>query len=108
MKINSKISTDILGAVSKILEPYIPELTATPLVKALKTFEHTQEAHTQPAVPLTRKEAAALLKVSLPTIHRFIRAGLLTRVKIGQRLVRITPESVENLLAGDRRKEAEA
>lgn len=95
MKINNKISSAVLSAATGLLQPYIPELSPSALIDALKAYDRKQTGH---ARALTRDEAAEMLSVSRVTVDRYIREGLLKSVKIGPRMVRITPESVDALL----------
>ena len=88
-----------------MLSPYVSELTSKNLLSALKSYndpgasdERPVAAHPEP--PYTRKGAAAFLGVSLPTIDRYLAAGLLDRVRLTAHTVRITPESVHALLKG--------
>lgn len=89
----------IINAATAMLTPYFPELSATGLVEALK---HRETASTADAAtfrkPLTRAEAAEILKVSRPSIDRYIKRGTLRAYHIPPRLVRIDPRSVEELL----------
>lgn len=87
----------IINAATVMLAPYYPELSATGLVEALKHREPTPAASTF-RKPLTRHEAAEILKVSLPSIDRYIKRGMLRAYRIPPRLVRIDPASVEGLL----------
>ncbi len=48
----------------------------------------------------TRKEIAALLKVSIPTIIRWENQGKLPVLHIGENAVRYTQETVNAFLAG--------
>ena len=87
----------IINAACSMLSPYFPELSAAGLVEALK---HRNQTPAAPALrrPLTRAEAAEILKVSVNSINRYVKAGTLRAYKIGKRLVRIDPASVEALL----------
>ena len=80
-----------------MLQQYVPTLSATGLVEALT---HREPAVPAPALrkPLTRREAAEVLQVSLASVNRYIKAGTLRAYKIGKRLVRIDPRSIEALL----------
>lgn len=46
---------------------------------------------------VTKKQAAAILKVSLSTIDNYIKEGLLTRKKVGSRFVRLDVGEVKRL-----------
>ena len=98
MQIRQRITPAILAAASGMLQPFVPELTPQGLLAALKNHEAGHPAAATAEKPLTRKEAAALLSVSLNSVNRYMNTGLLRRVKIGPRVVRIDPASVRELL----------
>ncbi len=100
MQITQRITPAILAAATGMLQPFVPELTPQGLLSALKSHEAGQPATATADKPLTRKEAAALLSVSLNSVNRYMNTGLLRRVKIGPRVVRIDPASVRELLNG--------
>ena len=92
-----QIPIPIVNAAIAMLQPYVPELSATGFVEALTNREPTPA---EPTIrkPLTRAEAAEILQVSINSINRYIKAGILRASKIGKRLVRIDPTSVAALL----------
>ena len=49
---------------------------------------------------LTKKEVASRLNISLPTVDRFIRKGLLQKIVMSPQIVRISLKSVEQFLTG--------
>lgn len=49
---------------------------------------------------LSREEVAERLRISERTVRRYGKLGLLEERKVGPRLVRVTAESVEQLLRG--------
>lgn len=101
MQIRQRITPAILTAATGMLQPFVPDLTPQGLLSALKSHEAGQPATATADKPLTRKEAAALLSVSLNSVNRYMmNTGLLRRVKIGPRVVRIDPASVRELLNG--------
>lgn len=103
MQIRQRINPAILAAATGMLQPFVPELTPQRLLAALKTQDEGLPAIPAAAIPekpLSRKEAAALLAVSLNTVNRYMNTGLLRRIKIGPRVVRIDPASVRELLNG--------
>jgi excisionase family DNA binding protein len=51
-----------------------------------------------PRILLTSKEVAAVLRVTPRTIRRWTHDGILEPVRVGGRIVRYTPESVEALI----------
>ena len=87
----------IINAACSMLSPYFPELSAAGLLEALK---HRNPTPAAPILrkPLTRREAAEFLQVSLASVNRYVKAGTLRAYKIGKRLVRIDPASVEALM----------
>ena len=104
MQVN-KIAPEILMASVAMLSPFVPGLTTDKFLAALKSYngsgasdERRVTAHPEP--PYTRKGAASFLGVSLPTIDRYLAAGLLDRVRLTAHTVRNTPESVQALLKG--------
>lgn len=92
------ITPPILAAACGMLQPFFPELTPQGLLSMLK---NAGKSETLTERPLTRQQAAALLSVSLPTLDRHIKSGILRASKIGPRAVRIDPASVRELLAGE-------
>ena len=98
MKIQTKITPNVIQAAVGLLAPYVPEISPTALVEALRDYGSTKAA--TPEKPLTRKEAAEILGVSLPTINRLLNAGTLRRIRITPAAVRVDPASVRALLNG--------
>jgi len=79
MQVNRPPQNAIHAAVV-MLSPYVPELTAQGLVRALSTYEESK------AMPLpsyiSLRAAAESLGVSRDTVLRMIRAGNLEAVKV--------------------------
>ena len=101
MQISKRIAPQVLTAATGMLQPFIPELSPESLVAALKNHETLKQDKFLAEKPLTRQQAAALLSVSLPTLDRHIKSGILRASKIGPRVVRVDPASVRELLAGE-------
>ena len=99
MILSRKLTPEVLAAVTGILTPYCPELSPTDLVAAIQNFK-TEKKPQGLQKSLTYKEFAALAGLSLPTVHRMSKNGLLKTVKIGPRLVRIPAVEVERILNG--------
>ena len=97
MQISPKINPAILAAV-QLLRQIKPEVTEGELVNWLN--ENQPPKAVLPEKPLTRKETCNLLGISYPSLHRWIRAGRLKSIRIGKRAVRISPQSVRELLEG--------
>jgi excisionase family DNA binding protein len=55
-------------------------------------------ARTPPAHLLTAAEAATALNISLRSVRRLIKNGMLPTVHLGRRLVRIRPEALMALI----------
>ena len=90
------IPKPIAEAVIAMLRPYAPDLTATKLEHAI-CFKLEAE---KPEQLLSRKEAAKLLCISIPTIDRMLRDGQLPLRRI-RGAVRIPLSAVEALMNGN-------
>lgn len=97
MRITQKITPAVIQAATAMLSPYIPEISPSGLLDALKEYKATPipPAHQK---PYTRQEVADLLGLSIMTINRMMNSGKLRKIKVGLRAVRIDPASVQNLL----------
>jgi len=98
---SQQINPSILDAAVGLLRPYCPTISPEALDNALRniTSPATPEIR-RPEKPYSRKEAAALLQVSLNTVNRYMNAGLLRKISVGPRHVLIDPASLRRLLAG--------
>lgn len=81
----------ILAAAAGLLQMTVEELKA-----ALARTEEPKE----PEKLLTRKDAAAMLRVSTKTIQTWDRIGKLTPVKLGYRSLRYRQSDLQRLLDG--------
>ena len=104
MKINKSLSPETLNAATAVLSPYVLGLSAAELLKALESYNEEGEAsaskqNSRPQKPYTRKEAAEMLGVSIPSINRYMADGRLTRVRYSARAIRISADSVHKLMA---------
>ena len=100
---NKEIPSGIIQAAVGLLLPYIPNISSDNLKKALETINNPNtatEKDPRPQKPYTRKGAAEMLGVSLPTIDRYLASGHLTRVRYSARAIRISAESVHKLMKG--------
>lgn len=96
------IPSGIILATVGLMLPYIPGITSENLKKALETINNpntADEKDSRPQKPYTRKEAAEMLGVSIPSIDRYMASGLLTRVRYSARAIRISADSVHKLMA---------
>lgn len=101
MKTKTDIPSGIILAAVGLLLPYIPNITFSNLQAALETINNTNaepEKDSHPQKPYTRKGAAEMLGVSVPTIDRYMADGRLTRVRYSARAIRISAESVHKLM----------
>lgn len=98
MQVKQKITPAILAAATGMLQPFVPELTPQGLLAAMKEHDAGTPAAADAMEPLTRQEAAALLRVSLNTLNRYMNTGLVRKIKIGPRVVRIDPANIRSLL----------
>lgn len=96
MKIDSKIPTSVIQAAAAMFSPYIPEINPQNLIQALRDFSSGKGGDIEK--PLTRKEAAEILSISLPTVNRLLNRGILRRIRVSRQCVRIDPASVKNLI----------
>lgn len=104
MKIKNGISPAILVAATSMLQQYIPDLTPTNLVAALKAFETADETakrmkRQSVEKPYTCNEVCELLGVSRSTVGKYLKEGRLRWVRLSPRVTRIDPESVRAALS---------
>lgn len=94
------VPPEIATAATTVLFPYIPGLTPSILVDALETYNPnaTSDMDARPKKPFTRKEAAKELGVSVQSVDRYVSSGRLTRVRYSARAIRISADSVYNLM----------
>ena len=92
------IPASVMSIAVKLLQEYIPELTADGLRTAIS--QHYNDDGQSPPIQkgLTRQECANILGVSITTINRYIKNRKLEAVNISPRLVRINPNSIHELL----------
>ena len=104
MEISNKISQSIIAAATGMFQPFIPDLTPTRLIDALKQFDAetnaTAATSARPQRPYTVAEVQELLGVSKPTIYRMFKDGSLTQLKIREGITRIPAAEVEALMTG--------
>lgn len=101
MEIKTGMPSAILTAATTMLQQYVPDLTPKSLVSALKGYVpgESLQLHTNaPEKPYTRKEVCSLLGISLMTLHRLMKDGVLRKINISKNIVRIDPASVSALL----------
>ena len=98
------VPPEIATAAVALLSTSIPGLSPGILLDALEKYNPNAASEKDarpPQKPMTRKEAAAILGVSIQTIGRLLSAGRLTRVKYSSRSVRVAAESVYALMRGE-------
>ena len=101
-KTTINIPSGIILATVEMLLPYIPNISSDKLKKALESINNSNTAtdkDPRPQKPYTRKGAAEMLGVSIPTIDRYLASGHLTRVRYSARAIRISADSVHTLMA---------
>ena len=98
----------ILDAAVAMLAPYFSGLTAAELIEAQRTRNKTAPSSPTIRKPLTRKQTAEILGVSLATVNRMMRRGALRSYKVSLRSVRIDSRSLEALLQAAPAAEPEA
>ena len=105
MKIKRGVSPEILVAATSMLQQYIPDLTPTNLVAALKAFATTPDETAKRTMrqgvekPYTVNEVSELLGVSRATVWHYLRDGRLRGARVSPRVTRIDPESVRAVLS---------
>lgn len=92
----SPVPIVVQSTVVNLLREHYPMLSAELLIAALD--QYGTPSGTIVRKKLSRSECAQLLGVSVNSINRYIKSGKLKAVNISPRLVRIDPESVQNLL----------
>ena len=102
MMTNLHVLPEIASAAVALLSTSIPGLTPAILVNALENYNPnaTSDKDSRPKKPLTRKEAADALGVSVQSVDRYVSSGRLIRVKYSARAIRISADSVYNLMKG--------
>ncbi len=103
MNNSQDVPQGIIQAVVGLLLPYIPNVTTENLQRALETINNPNtgaEKDTRPLKPLTRKETADALGVSVQSVDRYLASGQLTRVRYSARAIRISADSVHKLMRG--------
>ena len=98
MTVSNRLPAQMLQVATLSLAEYVPGLTNAILLEALKAYQPEQKSSSCLQRPHTRQEAAELLQISLPTLNRYVQEGRLSKIKLGKRLVRISPNSVAALL----------
>ena len=92
----STIPASILSAAVGLILPYAPSFTVSELADAIN--QSGEPSKPQIEKPLTRREAAALLGVSMATLGRWQAAGKLHTIHLSRKVVRISPDSVRALI----------
>lgn len=102
MNLKDNVPPAVLTAATGLLQPYAPDLTPSALVKAIKAYKADPTADPDRIEkPLTRRQVAALLGCSLQTVNRYMNDGRLRRIVLTAKSVRIDPDSLRALLAGN-------
>ena len=101
------IPAPIATAAVAVLHPYYPGLSPESLIDALKNHNATTKTpKTIKTKPLTRRQVAELLQISIASVNRRMKDGTLRAFKVGKRAVRIDPASVEALMQSERETSA--
>ena len=94
------VPSAIASAAVAVLSPYCPGLSPETLIDALKN--RNAPPKTPKAKPMTRRQVAELLQISIASVNRRMKDGTLRAFRVGQRAVRIDPASVEALMQSER------
>jgi len=100
MKIKNSISTAIILATFGLLNPFIPELTPTRLMAALREYDVDPLDNERPKKPYTIKEVCDLFRISRQTLYNLKKKGQISFLKIGT-VTRISVDEVERLLSNN-------
>ena len=92
VNMHNQIPENIIDGVAAMLAPYCPGLTTERLQMAVSYKPEEKEIEKL----LTRKEVAEILTVSLPTVDRCLRDGVLPKRRI-RGAVRIPASAVASL-----------
>ena len=90
------ISPEVLAGATALLTPYFQGLTAESLVQKLKKEPISDKTDRL----VSMSETAKYLGVSLMTVHRLIKSGTLSKIKVSKRLVKIRESSIQGFLKG--------
>ena len=104
MQLRDTITPSVLSAAVGLLQPYAPDLSPSALVKAIKAYQSTAgtaDPTGLAARPLTRRQVAETLGISLQSVSRMMNDGRLRRIVLSKKSVRIDPDSLRALLAGN-------
>lgn len=102
MNLKDNVPPAVLTAAVGLLAPFAPDLSPRSLVAAIKAYKADPTADPDRIErPMTRQEVAALLGCTLQTISRMMNDGRLKRIRLSATSVRIDPDSLRALLAGD-------
>jgi excisionase family DNA binding protein len=91
MNNNLKLTDHLLSLIHLVLSKEMPDLTKEDLITVFEGKDFSKDP------PLTRNEAAERLKVSLPTIARWLADGTVKSSKIAG-TVRISEAEIQRLL----------
>ena len=99
MQINKNVSKETLTAMVAFCKTIAPEVTEENFIQALINF--SPAGSTKPKTPevVSINEAKELLGVSRPTLNRYLKDGLLPKIKIGLKTVRIPRSAINELLS---------
>ena len=99
MQIKQTLNEDTLAGAVAMLQRHVPDLTPTSLVNALTAYGENTETMKGQTIekPLTRREAAELLSMSLPTFDKLIKTRRIHASKIGRRVL-IDAGEIRNIL----------
>jgi len=99
MNVPNNPSLEVIKTAVMLLQSSVcPDLTATSLIEALRSYGTTEIKPKSPET-VTIKEAAEILGVTTMTISRYMKDGTLPRIEIkGKRFVRLPRQAINALL----------
>lgn len=98
MKIDNRISPQILAGAVGLLQPFIPEISPQDLVEAIRDHNNESEKTSPIKQTMTIPQAAEALQVSTASIYRMLNAGQLPRIRFARRCVRIPVDAINKIL----------
>ena len=96
MKSTMKLTPDILNVIVTVLKSSNPGLTADEVREALEGIGAKREIN----APLKSGEVCRLLKVSPPTLARYVKAGIIKKSNLSSHAARYDYDSVMAVVSG--------
>lgn len=100
MKISNSISVVVINTAVNLLQNFIPDLTPTSLIAAIKAYDKDKASIKDRSKRLyCIAEICEILMVTRQSVYNLINSEKLVRIKIGA-ATRITADSLERFIDG--------